>query len=285
MGSYAPHVMGGLFQLARPLNCVMSAVGVGIGGMVAVGAEAWAASALRLAFAGIAAASFTAAGNALNDYADRETDRTNHPERPLPSGRVTPRAALAFATAGFAVAALTGLLASWECLVLVGVNAAVMGAYESRLKARGAVGNLAIGYLVGSLFLFAGLAVYAGRGDPLLRTAILAALAGLSTLGREVTKDIEDMAGDVDRRTLPQQIGARRAGLVATSAFTAAVVLSVVPWSLQILGFPYAALVVPADGMFIYAALYSAARPTASQRVAKYGMIVALVAFLAGGVG
>ena len=93
------------------------------------------------------------------------------------------------------------------------------------------------------------------------------------------------MAGDVDRRTLPQQIGARRAGLVATSAFTAAVVLSVVPWSLQILGFPYAALVVPADGMFIYAALYSAARPTASQRVAKYGMIVALVAFLAGGVG
>ena len=137
----------------------------------------------------------------------------------------------------------------------------------------------------GLLTLFAGLAVYAGRGDPLLRTAILAALAGLSTLGREVTKDIEDMAGDVDRRTLPQQIGARRAGLVATSAFTAAVVLSVVPWSLQILGFPYAALVVPADGMFIYAALYSAARPTASQRVAKYGMIVALVAFLAGGVG
>src|SRR4030067_1183911 len=48
---------------------------------------------------------------------------STHPERPLPSGRVTPRAVLAFATAGFAVAALTGLLASWECLVLVGVNA------------------------------------------------------------------------------------------------------------------------------------------------------------------
>src|SRR3972149_1611810 len=84
----------------------------------------------------------------------------------------SPGSPLAFATAGFAVAALTGLLASWECLVLVGVNAAVMGAYESRLKARGAVGNLAIGYLVGSLFLFAGLAVYAGRGDPLLRAAL-----------------------------------------------------------------------------------------------------------------
>lgn len=277
--------MRGLFQLARPLNCVMSAVGVGIGGIVAVGAEAWGASAPRLAFAGIAAASFTAAGNALNDYVDRETDRTNHPERPLPSGRVTPRAALALAAAGFAVAALAGLLASWECLVLVGVNVFVMGSYESRLKARGAVGNLAIGYLVGSLFLFSGLSVYAGRADPLLRTSILGALAGVSTLGREVTKDIEDMAGDVDRRTLPRRIGARRAGLVATSALAAAVVLSVVPWRLGVLGLPYAALVVPADGMFIYAALYSAARPAASQRAAKYGMIVALVAFLAGGVG
>jgi hypothetical protein len=35
--------------------------------------------------------------------------------------------------------------------------------------------------------------------------------------------------------------------------------------------------------MFIYAALHSAANPTQSQRVTKYAMVVALVAFLAGG--
>jgi 4-hydroxybenzoate polyprenyltransferase len=60
------------------------------------------------------------------------------------------------------------------------------------------------------------------------------------------------------------------------------VVLSLVPLVLGVLSVWYAILVIPADGMFIYAALHSAANPSRSQRVTKYAMIVALVAFLAG---
>ncbi|GAB3963321.1 UbiA family prenyltransferase [Actinoallomurus acanthiterrae] len=52
------------------------------------------------------------AGMALNDYADRELDRRERPERPIPSGRVTPRLALTLASgltvAGVAVAGLAG---------------------------------------------------------------------------------------------------------------------------------------------------------------------------------
>lgn len=52
------------------------------------------------------------AGMALNDYADRELDREERPERPIPSGRITPRMALAVASgltvAGVAVAGLSG---------------------------------------------------------------------------------------------------------------------------------------------------------------------------------
>jgi len=33
--------MAGLLRFSRPLNCVMSAVGVGIGGVVGVGSAAW----------------------------------------------------------------------------------------------------------------------------------------------------------------------------------------------------------------------------------------------------
>jgi len=62
------------------------------------------------------------------------------------------------------------------------------------------------------------------------------------------------------------------------------VAMSAVPWAIQILGLAYALVVLPADGMFIYAALHSAAQPSRAQRVAKYAMIVALAAFLAGGV-
>ncbi|MFD8981477.1 SCO3242 family prenyltransferase [Streptomyces sp. NPDC059564] len=52
------------------------------------------------------------AGMALNDWADRELDAVERPERPLPSGRIRPGAALATAAgltaAGLAVAALAG---------------------------------------------------------------------------------------------------------------------------------------------------------------------------------
>lgn len=281
-----PRAMGGLLQLSRPANVAISAVGVGIGGIVAAGSLGTVENLLPLGLAAAAAASFTAGGNALNDLYDRATDATNHPGRPIPSGRITPGQATAFAAAAFLGAIVLGGLANtpW-CLGIVLSNALLMYAYESGLKAKGLPGNLAIAYLVGSLFLFAGFAVYEGDGSRLARVGILAALAFFATLGREIAKDIEDMAGDVDRRTLPHRIGRARAGLAAASAFAAGVALSVVPWGLGLLGAVYVAVVIVADGMFIYAAFHSAPRPGRAQRVSKYAMIVALVAFLAGGVG
>jgi len=274
--------VAGILRLARPLNCLMSAVGVGIGGIVGVGSGAWGVLAGPLVFAAAAAAAFTAGGNGLNDIFDRETDRINHPDRPLASGRLTLGAARIFVVLGFAIAALLALLINGPALAIVALNVLLMVSYEAWLKARGAVGNLVIAYLVGSLFLFAGVSVFGSAFDPLIRTGILAALAFLATLGREITKDIEDMRGDVDRRTLPQLIGAKRAGAIAAIVLVLCVALSALPLYLGVLGIGYAILVVPADGMFIYAALHSAANPARSQRVTKYAMIVALAAFLAG---
>jgi len=60
----------------------------------------------------VASVSLYWAGMALNDYADRELDRVERPERPLPSGRVSARQALALATGltatGVTVAAVAG---------------------------------------------------------------------------------------------------------------------------------------------------------------------------------
>ncbi len=275
--------MPGLVSLARPGNCVMSAVGVAVGGLVAVGSGAWGAYAVPLAYAAVAAALSTAGGNALNDLFDRETDKVNHPDRPLVSGAVTEAEARNFVVSAFVVAAALGFLASPLCLVIVLVNAVLMYVYESGLKRKGAPGNVVIAYLVGSLFLFAGFAVFRSDPRPLVATGVLALLAFLTTVGREITKDIEDMAGDVDRKTLPQRIGAAPAGRVAAAALIAGVALSAVPWFAGVLSSAYALVVILADGMFIYAALHSAANPAQSQRVTKYAMVVALIAFLAGG--
>ena len=276
--------MAGYVRLARPLNCGMSAVGVGIAAVVAVGWTGVQGAPWTILLAMGAATLFTAGGNALNDYFDRDTDRVNHPDRPIPRGDMTPGEAQRFAALLFALSLALASLVNLVAVGIVVLNFGVMVAYEKAFKARGASGNALIAYLVGSLFVFGGAAAYAGDLEALNRTLVLGLLAALTTAGREVTKDIEDLAGDVDRATLPRRIGVRGAGALAAGAFVAGVVLSIVPYYLGILGAVYLGIVLAADTIFILCGAYSARNPGRAQRAAKYGMAVALVAFLAGGV-
>ena len=261
----------------------MSAAAVGIGGVVALGATVAVDRWPSIALGALTAFLFTGAGNALNDFYDRDVDRLNHPRRPIPSGRIQPKAAFDVALALFLLALLSTLFVNVAAFGLVLVSLALMIGYEVRLKSSGWSGNLLIGWLVGSLFLFAGLCVSRGDARPLQVAASLAMLAGLSTVGREVMKDIEDAAGDVGRATLPKTRGIPFATRVAQSFTLAAVALSVLPAGLGILGVGYFAVVPFADATLIFAAFYSARSPARSERLMKVGMAVALVAFLAGG--
>ncbi|WP_105566241.1 SCO3242 family prenyltransferase [Microbacterium halophytorum] len=96
-----------LLELVRA-PAVLTVFGDGVVGATAadgrIGAEGAAASA--------ASAGFYAAGMALNDFADAELDAIERPERPIPSGRVSPGAALTTAAGlsagGLASAAAAG---------------------------------------------------------------------------------------------------------------------------------------------------------------------------------
>ncbi|MFV5991903.1 SCO3242 family prenyltransferase [Streptomyces sp. NPDC056231] len=75
------------------------------------------------------------AGMALNDYADRDLDAVERPERPIPSGEVSPGQALTLATgltaAGIGLAALGGGRAALPTAVSL---AGVVWAYDLALK-------------------------------------------------------------------------------------------------------------------------------------------------------
>ena len=286
--------MVGAAAVVRPGNVLFAAVAVIVGAVVAVGPGvllSFAPFFPALVLAPAVAALFTAAGNVLNDYVDADTDRVNHPERPIPRGRMTREGALRLSGILFGLAVIASLGLNFECVLIVLANLAVMVSYEVSFKARGGSGNVLIAYLVGSLFLFAGAATWRNQNDnmptildltPLLRAAVLALLAFLATLGREIAKDIEDVAGDVDRRTLPMTLGTRRAGWVASAAFGLAAGLSVLPYLLGILPLIYLLLVLAADAVFIYCALFPTRTERQIGRVSKFGMAIALVAFLAG---
>ena len=275
--------MRGYLLLSRPGNTAMSAAGVAVAALVAAQPTGFLSRLLAVGFAAVAAALFTAGGNALNDYFDRETDRVNHPDRPIPRGDVSSEQALRFASLAFALSLAAAVYAGILAVAIVAVNFVVMVSYEKGFKARGASGNFLIAYLVGSLFAFGGAAAYTGGIAVLQRAFLLGLLAALATAGREVTKDIEDLAGDVDRATLPRRIGVPRAAAIGTACFVAAVVLSAIPFVLGLFGWAYLAAVLVADAIFIYSGTYSAKNPARAQRAAKVGMVVALVAFLAGG--
>ncbi|UWP84651.1 UbiA family prenyltransferase [Dactylosporangium fulvum] len=75
------------------------------------------------------------AGMAANDWADRELDAVERPERPIPSGRITPGTALGVAAgltaAGVAVAGLAG---GRKALAIAVPLAGAVWAYDLKLK-------------------------------------------------------------------------------------------------------------------------------------------------------
>ncbi|HEY0803673.1 MAG TPA: UbiA family prenyltransferase, partial [Pseudonocardiaceae bacterium] len=83
------------------------------------------------------------AGMALNDYADRDLDRDERPERPIPAGRVSPRTAAAIAgvltATGLGLAAAGGRHSGAVALGL----ATTIWAYDLKLKS-GPAGPLAM---------------------------------------------------------------------------------------------------------------------------------------------
>jgi geranylgeranylglycerol-phosphate geranylgeranyltransferase len=266
--------------LLRPGNCAMGAFGVLLAAIVCAGPSGVEENWLEVALSMAVVMAFTGAGNALNDYFDREVDKVAHPDRPLPRGLLSPRTALYLAVTLFVAAiSLSPFVSIWSVTIVI-ASVFAMLVYEVLLKGEGLVGNLAISWLTGALFLFGGAAV-----DSLEVAWILALLAFLATLGREIVKDIQDIEGDRgSRRTLPMRIGVERAGAVGSAAFLGAIALSPAPYILDLMSVWYLPVVVVADGIFIYCALIHFENPEKGQKMAKLAMLVALMAFLVGGV-
>ncbi len=269
--------MKAYLELARPMNVLFGVAGALVGALVAAGPDlpehAW-----DLLGGCIVVSSFMTAGNALNDLTDREIDRKNHPDRPLPSGRASTRGAMTLVLLMWAICLGVSLTLP-PLAILVALTAAfLMVAYDLGLKRAGFAGTVTISLLGGMLFLFGGAVV-----DEPLSTLVLFLLAFLATVAREVVKDIEDIRGDTDRDTLPKTMGVPRARAVVTAAVVAAVVLSPVPLLLDLLHPAYAYVVVAADAMFLFS-LSALGDPRRASLLLKSSMAVGLTAFIAGGV-
>ncbi|MBR2255383.1 MAG: geranylgeranylglycerol-phosphate geranylgeranyltransferase [Candidatus Methanomethylophilaceae archaeon] len=264
--------------LFRPVNCVMGVIGVLVACFMAAGTGV-VDHLVELAIIAVVVFLFIAGGNALNDSIDAEIDKVAHPERPIPSGKMTVRTArnlgVGFLVLSVAISLLTRDV--W-CIAVVVVADVLMFSYEMFLKQRGFVGNVTIAVLTGMVFLLGSAAM-----SDIMDNAIVAAMACLVSIGREISKDIEDMEGDEGRSTLPMRIGTRNASVVAAVFFIAGPILSVIPMIQGTYSVLYYFMIV-ADALFVYAAGIVFKDPHKGQKTAKFGMIAGLVSFILGAI-
>ena len=263
-----------LVRLLRPVNVVMIMVGVALGGVLSGGLGALQGSNRAVLLqAALSAALIAAAANSLNDALDLEIDRVNRPARPLPSGLVsvgTAKLAWGLGTgAGVVLAVSLSLMHVALALAAVGL----MVIYNVYLKRTTLLGNIVVALVIGLALVYGGWAV--GEPGPAL---VGAGFAFLTTLAREMVKDVEDVVGDavVGARTLPVVYGAG----VALRATVGVLFLTLLLTPLPFLLFDYRGLflllMLFADALLLHT-LWLFLGPHPEQRAGKASQLLKVV--------
>jgi len=139
--------------------------------------------------------------NAHNDVIDFEIDKINRPKRPLPSGRISIKAAHNLLVALFILTIIFSLLTGVKFAFLFLVAILLCFAYNRFLKGLPLVGN----FTVALLSTVPVIIPIMNFGLPQPKLSFLAFFAFMLTFAREITKDIEDMEGDKSKnlKTFP----------------------------------------------------------------------------------
>ncbi len=275
----------GLIRLMRPVNCVMMGFAVLVGAILAnsqLGSISWP----NMLFGFLTGFTFCAAAMVINDYYDRKIDAINEPQRPIPSGAVKPKEALAFmgvlVVVGFMFAALVSVL----CFAVAAASLVITATYLTVGKKTGLPGNFLVSACVAIPFIYGSVVAIGTVG---LNVVLFASMAFLSNTGREITKGIVDVKGDSTEgvKTLAVRFGEKSAAFVAVVFFLVAVALTPVTWYLGLVGVWFIPFVLVTDiGLIACSALllldHSREKARRIKKVVLYLFLVGLLAYIFG---
>lgn len=229
--------LGGLLRLIRPINGVMMGFAVLVG--AAIGSSHGVIGPWRDILLGfVTSFTLTAAAMAINDYYDKEIDAINEPDRPIPSGAVSPEEAIIVFLALSLVGFFTAWITSIPCFAIAVVSWFIMFFYSLRGKRIGLLGNILVSTCIAFSFIYGGLAI--GNLYP-VPSLLFAFMAFFSNTGREVTKGIVDIEGDRENgiRTVAVSIGAAAAAITAAVFYISSAIFSLIPIYLGLVSFWY----------------------------------------------
>ncbi len=239
--------------ITRPVNVIMTMLSVVVMIYISVHRidDAWLIPAF---LAAVSAGLICAGANVINDYYDVDIDRINRPGRPLVTGIINKKQALAY----WALLSLIGVFLNAfihiVCLSIAAGTVGILWIYSRWLKQTTLWGNLTVSAVTGLTFLYAGAAV--GIWQPVVLPALFAFLIHLA---REILKDIEDVPGDraQNARTFPIVYGERASKLLVTASLMILILATILAWIMDFYGqlFIYilAGSVYPALGYVMWA--------------------------------
>lgn len=218
-------MLKGYYKLGRPTNAVAGFLAVVLGGYVA-GVAAW----TPVLLAGLATLLITISSNAWNDYLDIDIDRVNQPQRPLPSGQISPRGALIFSLVGTSLSLVAAAFINPPAFFIALGSNIILYLYSWKLKSTVLLGNAAVASIIALCFIFGGVA--AGAIGPTIWLAITAFFA---MMGREILKTMADYAGDLRQNchTIATVWGKKMARIFFLTFLGIAAVVMLAPYFLQ----------------------------------------------------
>jgi len=202
----------------------------------------------KLIIAMIAVFFITSGSMGLNDYFDRDIDKKVHPDRPIPSGKITPMQGLTFSIILFSVSLILSVFINTLCLIIAVITIDLLILYETILKNQGIVGNMVVAFIIAISFIYGGASI--GRPEMSLD---FTALAFFLMLGREILMDVTDMEGDkLNRYTLPMKIGGRNATYIGCLFLSISILFLFIPGLIGIFPKYYLILILPVQAILIY---------------------------------
>jgi geranylgeranylglycerol-phosphate geranylgeranyltransferase len=235
---------------------------------------------LQILIACLAIFLISGGGMVINDYFDYEADRINRPKRALPSGKISKKSALTYSLILFIIGNTLIFFLNFQMLAIALFNTLLLVIYSWKIKKIILLGNFTVSWLSASIFLFGSL-----LSNSITATVfILFLMAFSSTVGREITKTIEDVEGDrkIRARTLPMIAGKNFAAWIAIIFIIFAILFSPIPYIFGLLNIKYIYLVAIANLIFISSCFVVFISPKKSQKMMKIAMFIALIAFLIG---
>ena len=238
----------GLLKLLRPELPFAAGISVIIGEIITLG-NLPPLSEISLGFMW----GFFLSGSAmiLNDFFDIKVDKVNAPNRPLPSGLISPNTAIVFTI----IITLLGLVVSFfinRTAILLYILFWVIGfMYNWKLKEKGLMGNLFVSSSVAITIILGGIVV----GNPWNKAVmIFSMMLFVFDLGEEIAADAMDIEGDKKRniKSIAILMGRNKALKISFLLFIIYILLSFVPVILGIFGISYLIIISLTDIMILF---------------------------------